>query len=133
LLLIACSSSPEVLVHTQNSIYQFKVEVVDTPALRSKGLMYRKEMPLNHGMLFIWDKDTRGGFWMKNTYIPLDIIFIDKNYQIIHIAKNTKPLSEKLISPMKSYRYVLEINAGLSEKYKIKPGDQLHFKNLIAN
>lgn len=101
----------------------FFTEVVSTPAEYKKGLMFRKSLDENKGMLFKFNlngKDEKQVFfWMKNTLIPLDIIFISKNGTIKHIAKNTEPLSTKLISSKHPVSTVLEINAGLSDKLNI--------------
>ena len=103
----------------------FEVEVVRSQKERSKGLMYRKELPLNSGMLFIFDKEENHSFWMKNTLIPLDIIWINKNKEIVHIYKDAQPNSEESINPGKDSLYVLEINAGEAD---FEIGDKVIFK-----
>ena len=105
-----------------------KVEVADTPAERAKGLMYRKELPKNQGMWFIFDKNVTGPFWMENTFVSLDIIFIDSQNKIVSIVKDTVPLSREQISSTGPYRYVLEVNAGYSEKQSLVTGDIIILK-----
>jgi len=100
----------------------FKVEIADTPETWSSGLMNRKEMPEKQGMLFEM-KDGIKTFWMKDTYIPLDIIFIDKKGTIKTIQKNATPMSLAYIGSRVSVNGVLEINGGLSDKLGIAVGD----------
>ena len=106
----------------------FEVELAVTPEQRSKGLMYRKSLDEDKGMLFIFENSGKYGFWMKNTLIPLDIIWIDENKTIIYISENTPPCKQ---DPCPSYipnaeaKYVLELNAGISNKTRIKIGDKV--------
>lgn len=113
---------------TKEEIIQIDVEIVDNPVERSTGLMYRYSMSDKAGMLFIYEKTQPLAFWMKNTYISLDIIFVGENMQIVTIQKNTKPLSEKLIPSDQDSRYVVEVNAGFCNKYDIKIGDYLTYE-----
>ncbi|HOD53133.1 MAG TPA: DUF192 domain-containing protein [Candidatus Cloacimonadota bacterium] len=112
-----------------DSIY-FETEIADSPEKTEKGLMYRKEMKDNQGMFFIFDYDKPLSFWMKNTYIPLDIIFIDSNLQIVSISENCMPLSEDMIPSLKPAKYVLEVNAGLTRKLSIKIQNKVIFRDL---
>jgi uncharacterized membrane protein (UPF0127 family) len=82
---------------SKTGVHVFAVEIADTPATREKGLMFRKSLPEGQGMLFDFQRERDVAFWMKNTYIPLDIIFISEAKTIVSIAKNTTPLSEALI------------------------------------
>ena len=104
----------------------FSIEIAKTQEERSRGLMFREELDSGSGMLFIFPDDGIHGFWMKNTFIPLDIIWIN-NGKIVYIAKNMQPCKETCdsIFPDKNSRYVLEINAGLSEKLGLKAGDEV--------
>ena len=104
----------------------FEAEVSDSKKKRAKGLMYRKSLKKNKGMLFVYNKEEDVHIWMKNTYINLDIIFISKNKIIIDFKKNAKKLSTTIISS--KAKYVLEINSGLINKYKINIGDKLYFE-----
>lgn len=113
-----------------NILKELKIEIADNDYERQTGLMYRKHMNTNHGMLFIFDKIQVRSFYMKNTYIPLDIVYIDSNKTIVNIAKNTKPLDETSVYSEDVVKYVLEINAGLSDKWNLKPGDKINFSKL---
>ncbi|MEQ1755079.1 MAG: DUF192 domain-containing protein [Micropepsaceae bacterium] len=104
----------------------FYVEVVREEAERNKGLMFRKHMAANHGMLFDYDPPQVVGFWMKNTFIPLDIIFIGADGRIIRIQENAVPLSLTHIPSGGEARAVLEINGGLAAKLGIRTGDVVH-------
>lgn len=101
------------------------VEIADTESRRTLGLMYRDSLARTHGMLFIFpDSDVRS-FWMKNTRIPLDIVFIDDNLTIRSISKNTVPFSEGSYVSEGEAKYVIEVNAGFCDYFKIAPGDKL--------
>ena len=105
----------------------FSVELAKTNAEREQGLMNRKELDNDKGMLFIFDKDGIYSFWMKNTLIPLDMIWMDSNYQVVFMAKNVQPCKTLIcpvISPSINARYVLEVNAGVSNRLGIKIGDK---------
>ncbi len=117
------------IVSSQGIHHNFKVEIANTQKDRAKGLMFRKKLPKDQGMLFIMDISEIANFWMKNTFIPLDIIFIDSNDKIVKIAKNVSPLSKKNISSVKPVTKVLEINANLSDKLGINIGDSLLYDN----
>lgn len=106
----------------------FHVEVVKEEKDRNRGLMFRKHMADDRGMLFDYDPPQAISFWMKNTYIPLDIIFIGADGRIIRIAENAKPLDLTPLPSGGEARGVLEINGGLSAKLGIKPGDLVQHK-----
>lgn len=103
------------------------IEIADDDAERTQGLMYRKSMPDSCGMLFIFDAMQPLSFWMKNTRIPLDIIYIDKDYRIISIAENTEPFSEVSIPSGKDAMYVVEVNAGFCKKNNIATGTKISY------
>ena len=113
---------------TQKKIVRIDIEIADNPDKRAIGLMFRSSLPDNAGMLFIYEKPQPLFFWMKNTYIPLDIIFANGNMQILTIHKNTKPLSEKLIPSYGDSLYVVEVNAKFCDNYSIKVGDYFRFE-----
>lgn len=101
------------------------VQVSDTPKKRDKGLMFVAELPENEGMLFVFSGETYGGFWMKNTFIPLSIAFLDSNGKILKIL-DMVPCNEDICptyDPELSYLYALEVNLGWFEKNQIKEGD----------
>ncbi|MEM7250812.1 MAG: DUF192 domain-containing protein [Pseudomonadota bacterium] len=103
----------------------FKVEVARDPESRSQGLMHRRMMPFDHGMLFDFQRDRPVSMWMKNTYLSLDMFFIDREGNITDIARDTEPLSTKTISSSVPVRAVLELNAGSAERYNIEVGNRV--------
>jgi uncharacterized membrane protein (UPF0127 family) len=105
------------------------VEIADTDESRMRGLMFRKELGEKQGMLFIFDRDTDSPFWMKNTYVPLDILFISANREIVGIKEKATPLSEELIRPDAPYRFALEVNGGFAKEHQIETGDRLAFQS----
>lgn len=115
-----------VTIQTAKGERAFQVEVVREERDRNRGLMFRQSLPENGGMLFDYDPPQEIAFWMKNTYIALDIIFIDASGRIIRIAENTSPLSLERIPSGGVARAVLEINGGMSATLGIKPGDRVH-------
>jgi uncharacterized protein len=103
------------------------VEVADNEGERMQGLMYRFSMAENNGMFFIFEDEDLRAFWMKNTYIPLDIIYISAGNEIMSIQKYTQPQSTYSLPSEKPAKYVLEVNAGFSDKYGLKQGDKIEF------
>lgn len=123
----------DVVIRTQDGQdYYFSIELALTGEEQSKGLMWRKSMPEMHGMLFVFHSMDQRAFWMKNTLIPLDMIFIEEDGRIGHIHSNAQPLSEAHVTSQGEAMAVLEINGGLSDKLGLQAGDMvLHtaFKN----
>ncbi|MCF8475349.1 MAG: DUF192 domain-containing protein [Emcibacter sp.] len=121
----------EIFEHSQLAIasggreYRFNVEVAKSYSARAQGLMFRREMPQTSGMLFLFEGSQDVAMWMKNTYISLDIIFMDSNGVIVYIAKSTTPESLDIISPQKLVSSVLELNAGITDLKNIKIGDKI--------
>lgn len=105
----------------------FYVELAKTGEERSQGLMFRRNMELDGGMLFIFDSEREYPFWMKNTFIPLDIIWISKDKEVVFIERNTQPCQEECpsIEPGERAQYVLEINTGMADG--IEAGDRAEF------
>lgn len=104
---------------------QLTVQVADTPKKRDKGLMFVEHLPENEGMLFVFSRETYGGFWMKNTLIPLSIAFLDSDGKILKIL-DMVPCKEDFCptyDPELTYHYALEVNLGWFEKNQIKEGD----------
>ena len=110
-------------IATAGGIRRFSVELAQTGRDLDRGLMYRKSLPDGQGMLFDFGSEQRLAMWMKNTFIPLDMIFIAADGRIGRIAENTKPLSRRLIPSGGRVRAVLEINAGAARRLGIAPGD----------
>jgi uncharacterized protein len=112
-------------IASKTGVHSFAVEVVDNDADRAKGLMYRKELPEGRGMLFDFHRDQDVSFWMQNTYIPLDMVFIRGDGRILRIEENTEPLSTRLIPSGGPVRAVLEVIGGTTRKLGIAPGDRV--------
>jgi uncharacterized membrane protein (UPF0127 family) len=110
---------------TKSGVHVFSVEMATTEEEKTTGLMYRKELPDGKGMLFDFSPEQQVSMWMKNTYIPLDMIFIRADGRILRIAENTEPLSTKIISSGGLAKGVLEVIAGTAQKYGIHPGDRV--------
>jgi len=111
----------------QNRENCFSVEIAKTETQREKGLMDRKELDKDKGMLFIFEKEGIYPFWMKNTLIPLDIIWINSNNKVVFFSQNVQPCKSLIcpsVVPSTKAKYVLEVNAGISEKIGLKIGDE---------
>ena len=120
-------SNEKINVSIYNKNITFNVEVAKTIEERRTGLMYRKKLYNNEGMLFIFPREKIIQLWMKNTYIPLDVIFISENKVIVDIKKNMEKLSETIVKSKVKSRYALEFNAGLINKLDIEIGDKVLF------
>ena len=112
-------------IATRSGVHVFSVEMATTEEEKTTGLMYRKELPDGKGMLFDFSPEQQISMWMKNTYIPLDMIFIRADGRILRIAENTEPLSTRIISSGGLAKGVLEVIAGTAQKYGIQPGDRV--------
>ena len=139
IVLLACSAtsacakdaaSARVVVHAKGGDVPVTVEVADTPDRRSLGLMYRKELAPEAGMLFIFDASQRLTFWMKNTVLPLDMIFIGDDHRIAGIVKNTVPFTTTPRGVDAPSRYVLEVNGGFSDRHGVHDGDAVTFEGV---
>ena len=106
------------------------VEIADTNAKRARGLMFRKSLDYNRGMLFIFEEEDFHAFWMKNCFIALDLIWIGESKKIVYFEENAVPCKAEPCThylPMQKAKYVLEVNSGFAKKEKLKLGDQLSF------
>lgn len=112
--------------HSQISLID--VEAAINPTERQQGLMYRTHMDEDKGMIFIFEREDMQSFWMKNTVIPLDIIFIDGRGVINTIHKNTTPYSEKPLPSKGRSQFVVEVNGGYCERHGVKEGDLIEYK-----
>ena len=104
---------------------RFTVEVADDGAERAQGLMFRESMPRSSGMLFVYEAPQRASFWMKNTLIPLDMIFADETGRVTRVHSNAVPGDTTPIDGGKGVRFVLEINGGLAARMGIAEGSEL--------
>jgi uncharacterized membrane protein (UPF0127 family) len=112
-------------ITTAKGTHRFMVELADTPERRAVGLMHRPSMPADHGMLFDFKTDAPVAMWMRNTRIPLDMLFIARDGRIVNIAERTVPFSETAIPSNGPVRAVLELNGGTTARLGIKPGDRV--------
>lgn len=119
-LAVNAAEIKEIQINQKN----IQVEIADTDQERELGLMYRKALPAEAGMLFKFDNTMPVCMWMKNTYIPLSVAFIDSNGTIINIEK-MHPLTENIHCSKRAAKYALEMNQGWFEKNKIKEGDKV--------
>lgn len=126
----SAAAAEPLVIHAGGSAYKFEVEVVATPETRAQGLMFREKLAANAGMLFLYPGEQPVSFWMKNTLIPLDMLWIDVNKNIVQIKHDVPPCK---IDDCPSYppgvqsRYVLELAAGEAKKHNLKIGDRLVF------
>ncbi|HET7849306.1 MAG TPA: DUF192 domain-containing protein [Pseudolabrys sp.] len=124
-----CAADMQTLeIASKTGVHTFAVEIADNDAARERGLMYRKSLPEGQGMLFDFKTEQPVTFWMKNTYIPLDMLFIREDGRILRIAENTTPLSTDLVSSGGPVRAVLEVIGGTARKYGIVPGDRVAYR-----
>jgi len=117
-----------VLTPKDSTPVTFTVEIAKTPEEKSHGLMGRENLADKHGMWFVFDEDVLDPFWMKDTPLALDIIFVDKNNKVIDIIPNTVPNSTDILMPHQKYRYVLEVKAGTAANLKLNLGDKVEFR-----
>ena len=113
---------------TGKLIKMITIQIADNEPERDQGLMWRYSMPEDDGMLFIFEKQQVLTFWMKNTYIPLDMIFANKSMKIVSIYRNATPLDETTIPSDQEALYCIEVNGGFCDKYGIKVGDSVEFE-----
>jgi hypothetical protein len=123
----ACAQAvePLTIVTQAGERHAFEVEVARNDADRAQGLMFRRSMPANHGMLFDFGRVEPVSMWMQNTYLPLDMLFLRQDGRIARIAANTEPLSTRTIPSGDPVLGVLELNAGTAAKLGLKPGDRV--------
>lgn len=107
----------------------FECEVAKTPEQHELGLMFRHYLPANRGMWFVFPAAKRQSFWMKNTYLSLDLLFVSSDLTVSHIHHSAFPRSMDVISPPVVVPYVLEINGGLSKKYRFRVGDRVTIRS----
>jgi hypothetical protein len=137
-LVVAClagscqaSDAPTVEVQPKSgAAVRVVVEIADTPEARTRGLMYRKDLGADRGMLFLFEHDGDWQFWMKNTLLSLDMIWLSSDGRIVGIVADTEPLSLRSVGPGVPARAVLEVNAGFARKHGIATGDRVVYRNV---
>lgn len=112
-------------IETSSGSHEFTVQLAKTPEQRGQGLMFRTEMPVDHGMLFDFAPPRVAMMWMRNTYLPLDMLFIRSDGTISSIAEHTEPLSDTVIRSKEPVAGVLELNAGTTRLLGIEAGDKV--------
>ena len=125
----ACDRGPRVAIVDPNgsTLATVKIEIADTPQKQETGLMYRDKLASDAGMLFVFPAPSNQVFWMKNTRIPLDMLFADSQRRVIGIVANAEPYSEARLSVPGDSQYVLEVNGGFCQQRGVKAGDRLDF------
>lgn len=123
----ACTRGPRVVVHAAQGAVTVSVEIANTPTSRERGLMYRNDLAADAGMLFLFPHEQAQEFWMKNTPLPLDMVFIDTSRTIVGIVADTRPFSTQARGVKTPSRYVLEVHAGFCAKHGVAAGDKIDF------
>jgi uncharacterized membrane protein (UPF0127 family) len=128
----ACrASGPTATIHTaRGGSATVSLEIADTPASQQRGLMYRRELPEDHGMLFVFPAETMHDFWMKNTVIPLDMIFIAADLKIAGIHADATPLSTEPVGVGKPSQFVLEVPGGWAVRHGVAAGDRVELSGI---
>ena len=127
LLAVSAPSQPAVRFETPRGPWVVHVEVAKTDADRARGLMFRRELPANHGMIFIFEESEVHGFWMHNTLIALDMIFLDEDRRVVGVVSNAAPQTDTPRSVGKPSRYVIEVGGGEAAAHAVGPGTQVAF------
>ncbi len=131
--LASCSQAPKVAIVGRDGTKRttVSVEIADSPSEREVGLMYRTQLGADSGMLFVFATPSRLTFWMKNTEIPLDMVFADADAIVVGVVANAEPLSQRMFGVPADSKYVLEVNGGFSARHGIKAGDHLEFVGFV--
>ncbi|MBJ3785511.1 DUF192 domain-containing protein [Devosia sp. MSA67] len=131
--LVACTADDtQLTIQSDGGEHRFTVEVVDTPESRARGLMYVQELADDAGMLFDFKEERPVSFWMRNTYIPLDMLFIEADGTVLNIHVNARPHDTTGIPSAGPVQFVLEIPGGRSEELGIEAGDQVTHPRITA-
>lgn len=145
LLPIACAKTPptsapkvkqaiaKISLGTGERSVEITAEIARTPEERAQGLMFRRYLPPMEGMYFIFEKQAVQSFWMKNTYIPLDMIFIDETMRVVGILESVEPETTTTRHVTSPSKYVLEVNAGFAQKWGISIGTPVTVSDLKSN
>ena len=127
------ASTGTLVLKTATGDHRFNIEVAETDQKRALGLMFRRSLPENAGMLFIYDRPQPAAMWMRNTLIPLDMVFIAADGTVHRIETHTEPFSTAVIPSDGDVLAVLELNAGQADKIGLKRGDKVVYPGLGAN
>lgn len=126
-LLTGCSQHPAVVIHAAHGPVAVNVEIADTPDARARGLMYRRDLAADAGMLFIFPTPSVQRFWMKNTPLPLDMLFITEDRHVAGVVADTHPFTTTPVGVDAPSQYVLEVHAGFCAQHGIAAGDAVEF------
>jgi uncharacterized membrane protein (UPF0127 family) len=126
----SAASDGTIVLKTETGDHSFDIEVMSTVQERERGLMFRRSLPPQSGMLFLYDRPEPASMWMKNTFIPLDMVFIAPGGTVHRIAKNAEPFSTKSIPSEGAIIAVLELNAGAADRIRLKRGDRVIYPGL---
>ena len=127
LMLAVAKPQPAVRFETARGPWVVHVEIAANDADRSRGLMFRRDLPADHGMVFIFDKSDEHAFWMHNTLIPLDMIFLDEDRRVVGVVPNAAPRTDTPRTVGKPSRYVIEVGGGEAAVHAVGPGTQVAF------
>jgi hypothetical protein len=130
---VPATSAQVVLMPPGREPITVKVEIADDNAERARGLMFREQLAADAGMLFLFEQPQQLAFWMRNTYLPLDMIFIEPSMAILGIVENAEPRTDTSRSVPGTSQYVLEVNAGFSRQHGLTPGTMVRFVGVGAN
>ncbi len=128
--LISCRTGPRVLLQGRDKEIPIKVEIADTPTKRTLGLQYRQELAEDQGMLFLFTEERVQTFWMKNTPISLDLIFVNRHKKIVGIVHRAVPFSTASLAVRYPSQFVLEVKGGVAIQHHIKVGDRVRFEEI---
>jgi uncharacterized membrane protein (UPF0127 family) len=121
---------PEVVLSTRAGDQHVKVEIARTPNERARGLMYRQKLEPGRGMIFLFERSEPLKFWMKNTYIPLDMIFISNERKVIYVEENAEPLTTQSRGPDEDSQFVLEVPGGWARAHGVERGVAVKFVDI---
>jgi uncharacterized membrane protein (UPF0127 family) len=139
-LAVACASpqsepparpAARVVLTTSTGAHAVAVEVARSDEARARGLMYRTRLDPDAGMLFVFEESDDHSFWMKNTFIPLDLIFVDEQGRVVGVVERAEPHTTVSRTVGKPSRFVLEVNGGWAEAHAVKAGDAVRFENVL--
>jgi uncharacterized membrane protein (UPF0127 family) len=125
-------ATSELTITSATGDHKFTVELATTPAQQEQGLMYRRSMAPDAGMLFDFGHPTTTNFWMKNTFIPLDMLFVGADGRIVNIHERAVPMSEAMIPSQGMVRAVIELNGGTAARLGIRPGDRVIYPIFVG-
>jgi uncharacterized membrane protein (UPF0127 family) len=127
----ACRAEPRVIIVTsEGRELTVPVEIADTPAKRERGLQYRQDLAADRGMIFLFPAESPLSFWMKNTPLPLDMMFIGRNRKIVGIVEEAAPFSLDPRAVPAPSQFVLEVHGGFAKRHGVKAGDSVRFENI---